>query len=300
MSTAGATGEPGATSMSAAGGAPTVLRIALGGQLRRLRQDRGITPEAAADSIRASHAKISRLERGRVGFKERDVADLLTLYGVTDPEEREAFLVLARQANSPGWWHQYSDLLPTWFETYIGLEQSASVIRTYEAQFIPGLLQTAEYARAVIRLAHGDEPPEEIDRRVELRMRRQQILDQPDPPAVWVVIDEASLRRPIGGPAVMRSQIEHLITATKRPHVTIQLLPYAIGGHAAAGGPFTIVRFPEADLPDVVYLEQLTSSLYLDKRPDLDRYKAVMEQLSVQAEPPNRTTRLLRKILTEI
>ncbi len=301
MSTARAPGEPGATSMSAAaGGAPTVLRIALGGQLRRLRQDRGITPETAADTIRASHAKISRLERGRVSFKERDIADLLTLYGVTDPDEREAFLSLARQANSPGWWHQYSDLLPNWFETYLGLEQSAAVIRTYQAQFVPGLLQTADYARAVIRLVHDHEPQEEIDRRVELRMRRQQILDQPNPPTVWVVIDESALRRPIGGVPVMRAQIEHLITATKRPNVTLQLLPYDVGGHAAAGGPFTIVRFPEADLPDVVYLEQLTSALYLDKRPDLDRYKAVMEQISVQAEPPNRTPRLLRKLLSEL
>jgi hypothetical protein len=191
-------------------------------------------------------------------------------------------------------------LLPSWFETYLGLEQSATVIRTYQAQFIPGLLQTADYARAVIRLVHDHEPPEEIDRRVELRMRRQQILDRPNPPTVWVVIDESALRRPIGGVPVMRAQIEHLITATKRPHVTLQLLPYDVGGHAAAGGPFTIVRFPEADLPDVVYLEQLTSALYLDKRPDLDRYKAVMEQISVQAEPPNRTPRLLRKLLSEL
>lgn len=302
MNTARRTDEPDLTTVQTrSGGGPTVLRIALGGQLRRLREERGITREAAGEAIRASHAKISRLELGRVGFKERDIADLLTLYGVADADEREAFLALARQANSPGWWHRYADLLPGWFETYLGLEQSATVIRCYESQFVPGLLQTADYARAVIKLAHGHESAEEIDRRVDLRMRRQEILDRPtEPPTLWVVIDEASLRRPIGGPEVLRGQLEHLIAAAGRPNVTMQLLPYRVGGHAAAGGPFTILRFPQEDLPDIVYLEQLTSALYLDKRPDVDRYLVVMDQISVQAEPPENTPRLLAELLAEL
>lgn len=282
---------------SAAG--PTVLRIALGGQLRRLREERGISREAAGDAIRGSHAKISRLELGRVSFRERDLNDLLTLYGVQEPGERAAFLSLARQANEPGWWHQYGDLLPSWFETYLGLEQAAEIIRTYEAQFVPGLLQTPDYARAVILLGHGQEPAGEVDRRVALRMRRQDILTRQDPPTLWAVIDEAALRRPIGGERIMRGQIEHLIRIAELPNVTVQLLPYSVGGHAAAGGPFTIVRFPETDLPDVVYLEQLTSALYLDKRNDLDQYQAVMNMLSVQAATPEDTPQLLRELMDE-
>ncbi|MEV4729243.1 helix-turn-helix transcriptional regulator [Saccharopolyspora sp. NPDC049426] len=278
---------------------PTVLRIALGGQLRRLREERGISREAAGDAIRGSHAKISRLELGRVSFRERDLNDLLTLYGVRDSGERAAFMSLARQANEPGWWHQYGDLLPSWFETYLGLEQAAEIIRTYEAQFVPGLLQTPDYARAVILLGHGQEPEGEVDRRVALRMRRQDILTRPEPPTLWAVIDEAALRRPIGGERIMRGQIEHLIRISELPNVTVQLLPYSVGGHAAAGGPFTIVRFPETDLPDVVYLEQLTSALYLDKRNDLDQYQAVMNLLSVQATTPQDTTQLLRELMDE-
>lgn len=177
------------------GGGPTVLRITLGTQLRRLREASGITRETAGYAIRASHAKISRLELGRVGFKERDVADLLTLYGVDDGPEREAFLDLARKANISGWWHRYSDVLPSWFEIYVGLEQAASVIRTYEAQFVPGLLQTEDCARAVVRLGHPDGSADDIDRRVHLRMRRQQLLTQPEAPNMWAVLDEAALRR---------------------------------------------------------------------------------------------------------
>jgi transcriptional regulator with XRE-family HTH domain len=300
MATARRSDAPAAPAGMQPGGGPTVLRMTLGGQLRRLRESRGISREQAGEAIRGSHAKISRLELGRVGFKERDIADLLTLYAVTDPDEREAFLALARQANSPGWWHRYGDLLPGWFEVYLGLEQSASVLRCYEGQFVPGLLQTADYARAVIRLAHGRETPNEIDRRVDLRMRRQEVLGRPDPPVLWAVIDESALHRPIGGVPVMRAQLERLIAAAERPNVKIQVLPYEVGGHAAAGGPFTILRFPEADLPDVVYMEQLTSALYLDKRPDVDRYLAVMDQLSVTAEPPDKTPGLLRKLLESL
>ncbi|MFI7000886.1 helix-turn-helix domain-containing protein [Nocardia sp. NPDC050175] len=271
---------------------PTVLRIALGGQLRRLREAKGITREAAGDAIRGSHAKISRLELGRTGFKDRDIRDLLSLYGVNDVEERERFLDLARQANEPGWWHRYSDLLPQWFGTYLGLEQAASKIRTYEAHLVPGLLQTPEYARAVVALGYEDA---DTDRRVQVRQRRQEILHRSDPPIVWAVIDEAALHRPVGGPRVHREQMEHLIQLADLPTVTVQVLPYSSGEHAAAGSSFSILRFAESELPDIVYLEHLTSALYLDRRQDLALYLSVMDRLSVQAERPEKSVEILRK-----
>ncbi len=226
---------PTANVLSPPRGGPTVLRILLGTQLRRLRTEKGISREDAGYEIRASHAKISRLELGQVSFKERDVADLLTLYGVTDPEERESLVALARQANNPGWWHKYSDVLPSWFEVYVGLEEAASIIRSYELQFVPGLLQTEEYARAVVMLGHGDAPGDEIERRVALRMKRQRRLTEPGAPKLWAVVDEAALHRPLGGTGAMRRQIEHLIDMATLPNVTLQIVPFAKGGHAAAG-----------------------------------------------------------------
>jgi hypothetical protein len=282
-----------------AAGGPTVLRMLLGAHLRRLREAEGVSRETAGWEIRASESKISRMELGRVSFKERDVADLLTLYGVTDEEEREAWLTLARQANTPGWWQREGDILPSWFQPYLGLESAAVLIRTYEVQFIPGLLQTPEYARAVILLGHGNAPPAEVERRVAVRMKRQHVLARDDPPQLWVVVDEGALRRPIGGPEVMRAQLRALVDATKLPHVRLQVIPFNVGGHAAAGGSFSILRFPEQDLPDVVYVEQLTSALYLDKRDDIDHYAAAMERLCVEAERPDRTGDILGKILRE-
>jgi transcriptional regulator with XRE-family HTH domain len=279
---------------------PTALRIQLGAQLRRLREGKGVTREDAGWEIRSSESKISRMELGRVSFKERDVADLLTLYGVVDEQERAALLTLAREANTPGWWHRYGDILPSWFQSYLGLEASAALIRTYEVQFVPGLLQTPEYARAVIRLGHVRASDEEIERRVSLRMDRQGVLSRKDPPQVWAVVDEAVLRRPIGGHDVMRAQVESLIEATKLPTVRLQVIPFDAGGHAAAGGAFTILRFPDQELPDVVYIEQLTSALYLDKRDDLDHYAAAMERLCVEADPPMRTAEILGRVLQDI
>ena len=276
-----------------------MLRIALGAQLRRLREANGISREAAGDAIRGSHAKISRLELGRVGFKERDVADLLTLYRITDPQQRQAFLTLARQANEPGWWHRYHDILPHWFETFLGLEQASSVIRTYEPQFVPGLLQTEDCARAVIRLGHPGGSTDEIDRRVALRMTRQQLLAQPDPPSLWAVLDEAALWR-LGSRTAMRTQLQHLLDQAQRPNITLQAVPFHAGGHAAAGGPFTILRFAEPDLPDIVYLEQLTSALYLDKHHDVDHYLVVMDRLCVQAKSPDTTLTFLTTMLNEL
>lgn len=277
---------------------PTVLRIGLGGRLRHKREVAGLSREEAGEAIRASAAKISRLELGRVGFKERDVADLLTLYGVVDSKERSEFLDLVVRANAPGWWHRYSDLLPSWFETYLGLEQAAAMIRTYELQFIPGLLQTRRYARAVTQLVHSD--PAEVERRVELRMRRQAILTAPGGPTLWAVLDEAALWRSLAGTELQREQLDQLIELNKLPNVALQIAPLRYGGHAAAGGPFTILRFSEPDLPDIVYLEQLTSALYLDKRVDVDHYAMVMDRLCAQVEPPDRTEACLLTIRAEL
>jgi len=206
---------------------------------------------------------------------------------------------LALRASTPGWWHQFNDILPQWFEMYLGLEQASAVIRTYEPQLVPGLLQTEECARAVIRLGHSSESVDDVERRVALRMKRQELLTQPGAPSLWAVVDEAALWR-LGGRTAMREQIQHLIELAELPNVTLQAVPFYSGGHAAAGGPFTILRFADPDLPDVVYLEQLTSSLYLDKTQDVDHYLMVMDRLCVQAKSPSKTARFLASINKEV
>jgi hypothetical protein len=271
----------------------------LGAHLRRLRESKGISRADAGWPIRASESKISRMELGRVGFKERDVADLLTLYGVDDESERRRLLALVHDANAPGWWHSYTDVFPDWFEQYLGLEAGAAVIRTYEIQFVPGLLQTKEYARAVVMLQHGSAPSSELERRVELRSARQEVLQRSDPVQFWAVVDEAALRRPVGGLDVMRRQIEALIEMTKEPNVTLQVVPFRAGGHAAAGGNFSILRFPDPDLADMVYIEQLNSALYLDKSGYADEYAFAMERLCIEAEPPERTPDILHGIIKD-
>jgi transcriptional regulator with XRE-family HTH domain len=270
----------------------------LGAHLRQLREARGISREDAGWRIRSSESKISRMELGRVSFKERDIADLLTLYGVSAQDERDRLMTLARNANTPGWWHRYGDVLPSWFQSYLGLEAAAAVIRTYEVQFVPGLLQTADYARAVILLGHRTASADEVNRRVSLRMDRQRILTRRDPPHLWVVMDEAVLSRPVGGREVMRSQLAALIEASKLPNVRLQVIPFNAGGHAASGGAFSILRFRDQDLPDVVYVEQLTSAIYLDKREDVDHYVAAMETLAAEADPPHQTATMLAAMLT--
>jgi hypothetical protein len=234
-----------------------------------------------------------------VGFKERDVEDLLTLYGVTDARERETLLDLARAGNTRGWWHGFSDLLPGWFQPYLGLESAAAIIRAYELQYIPGLLQTSDYARAVVKISHGRAPADQIDRRVALRMERQRALTRAKPLHLWVVLDEALLHRTIGGRAVMRGQVGALVEAAKLPNVRLQVLPFAAGGHPV-GGAFSLLRFPDPDLPDVVYVEQLTGALYLDKRDDVEEYTAAMERLSIAAEPPASTLPILEQVLRDL
>jgi hypothetical protein len=277
---------------------PTVRRIALGSSLRRLREQAGIDRETAGNAIRGSVAKISRIETGRVGFKIRDVSDLLSLYGVTDPAERAVVLDLARHANQPGWWYRYNDLLPSWSEIYLGLEQDAAVIRTFALQFVPELLQTPGYARAVTELAATG--IEEIERRVELRIRRQQLLTRDDPPMFWAVIDESVLRRSVcDEPDVLRAQLIHLLEVNERPNVSLQFVPLSHGGHPTAGGSFTLLRFTQRDLPDVVYLEQLTNAQCLDKRSDTERYTTVMERLVRRLAPPSHAAATLQRILRE-
>lgn len=278
-------------------GGSVVRRILLGSQLRRLREGRGITREAAGYSIRASESKISRMELGRVSFKARDVEDLLTLYGVADGAERAALLDLAREANVAGWWHSYSDVLPGWFQTYVGLEGAASLIRVYEVQFVHGLLQTEAYAHAVVERGMPGASAAEIDRRVALRLERQKLLVSERAPGFHVVLDEAALRRPYGDRTVMREQLEHLIEISERPNVTLQLMPFSFGGHAGESGAFALLRFPESDLSDVVYLEQLTSALYLDKREEVAQYERAMERLQRDSPDPSRTRDLLRGLV---
>ncbi|HEX4089161.1 MAG TPA: helix-turn-helix transcriptional regulator [Trebonia sp.] len=274
---------------------PTVLRILLGSHLRRLREARGITARQAAGKIRASESKISRIELGRNAIREIDVLDLLTLYGV-DPREREQLLNLAEQSNKPGWWHRYNDILPDWFQAYVGMEEAARSIRVYEAQFIPGLLQTEEYASAVISL--GDFPVDQADRLIMLRKERQRRFRE-DRLKLWIVLDEAALRRPVAGRRAQLEQLAYLREACHSPTLTLQVIPYGAGGHASPTG-FSILRFAERDLPDVVYVENLTSALYLDKQADVDRYLLAMERLSIVAHEPNETAGILDEIIRQL
>jgi transcriptional regulator with XRE-family HTH domain len=272
--------------------------MVVGAHLRRLREAAQVTRERAAEAIRASDSKISRLELGRTGFKQRDVTDLLALYGVNDEDECATLLAMARRANTQGWWHDYGDVIPGWLEPYLGLEAAASVIRSYEPQFVPGLLQTRDYAWALIRLGLDDLSEAEVERRVGLRMRRQQLLHRPAPPRLWAVIDEAALRRPTGGPATMRAQLRHLIETAELPHVTIQVLPFSVGS-IPVGVPITLLRFPEGELPDVVYAEQLTGALYLDKPAETELHRHVMNRLGTAAASQKETAAILGRILEE-
>ncbi len=190
-------------------------------------------------------------------------------------------------------------MLEDWFELHIGLEEAAALIRTYEVQFLPGLLQTEAYAHAVTRLGYPDAPARTTDRLVELRMARQKLLTRPDAPKLWAVLDEAVLRRAFGGPEVMRAQLEHLLEAAELPSVTLQVAPFSVGANAAAGSPITILRFREPDLPDKVYLEQLTGAVYLDKQHDIDQYTLIMERLCTEAQTPQESSRFLRRLLEQ-
>jgi transcriptional regulator with XRE-family HTH domain len=275
------------------------LRIVLGAQLRRLREAAEISRADAGYTIRGSESKISRLELGRVSLKERDVADLLTMYGVSDEGERSAFLGMVKRSNEPGWWHRYTDLVPDWFSDYVGLEEDASRILTYELQFVPGLMQTEDYARAIASHGRPELSGKDVERRVALRMRRQKVLARPGAPRLWGVIDESVLHRPIGGRDVMLAQVEHLLNLTRQPQVTLQVVPYRLSGYAAEG-PFTMLRFAEPELPDLVYIEHLAGALYLDKPVEVELYSRVFDRLTVDAETPGNTRQLLLKLRAEL
>jgi transcriptional regulator with XRE-family HTH domain len=272
-----------------------VLRILLGTQLRRLRESRGITAQAAAKAIRGSESKISRIELGRNSIREIDVLDLLSFYGV-GAVEREQLLTLAEQANRPGWWHRFNDILPDWFQSYVGMEEAATSIRVYEPQLVPGLLQIPSYTAAV--LAVCDIPLGEAERHVILRKERQRRFAE-GRLKLWAIIEETALRRPVGTREILRDQLRYLLSLGDRPNYTLQIIPFGIGGHAVPSG-FTLLRFAEPDLPDVAYLEHLTSALYFDKKSEVDRYLLAMERLSVVAARPNETPAILTGIIGEL
>jgi transcriptional regulator with XRE-family HTH domain len=274
---------------------PTMLRILLGTQLRRLRENRGITAQEAARVIRGSESKISRMELGRNAIREIDVLDLLTYYGV-GAVEREQLLSLAEQAGRPGWWHRYSDILPDWFQPYVGMEEAATSIRTYEPMFIPGLLQTKQYTAAV--LAVCDIPISEAERHVILRKERQRRFTE-GRLNLWAIVEETALRRPMGSKEILRDQLRYLLSLSSKRNLTVQIIPAGTGGHAVPSG-FTILRFAAADLPDVAYLEHLTSAFYFDKKSDVDRYLLNMERLSIMSAKPDQTPGILAGIISEL
>ena len=281
------------------GTGPTVRRMILGTQLRRLREHAQINRAEAGYSIRGSDSKICRLELGRVRIKKRDVTDLLALYGVTDPAEREPFIALVEQCNQPGWWHRYNDLMPKWFEDFVGLEEAAARIQTYELQFVPGLLQTEGYARAVASHGRPEQANDDVERMVALRLRRQKVLMGPRAPRLWTVIDESVLHRPLGGRNVLRAQIDRLLELTTMPHITLQVVPYDRSGHAAECS-FTLLRFTEPELPNIAYVEHLAGALYLEKLDEIEIYSRAMDRLAVDAETPDITRQLLSKVRAEI
>ncbi|MFE2725689.1 helix-turn-helix domain-containing protein [Kitasatospora sp. NPDC059327] len=280
---------------------PTVLRRRLGSELRRLRERTGLQAKSAADTLRFSATKISRIESGRTTLKESDVRALLALYGVTDESELRQFISLTRRSTQRGWWHDYGDTLPDWFQTYVGMESDAERIRAYETELVPGIFQTVDYARATFRTSlsgrHADIEPI-VDRRAELRMQRQEVFARPTPPTVWVVLNEAVLRRSVGGPRVMREQVAHLIRLAQRPTVRIQLLPFSAGAHPAMSMAFHILSF--ADVPGrIVYVEALTSSLYLEREPDVARHEFVFEQLAESALSPEDSLSWMSELVAE-
>ncbi|MGH3378597.1 MAG: DUF5753 domain-containing protein, partial [Actinoallomurus sp.] len=222
------------------------------------------------------------------------------LYGIHNEDERGALLALAREANRPGWLQAYSGAMPAWFRPYVDLEEAAQVIRTYEVQFIPGLLQTEEYARAIMAQGASETSETEIARRVELRLRRQRILTASNPTRMWAVIDEAALWRPIGGSEVTRAQLRALLDFARLQHITVQVMPFRVGGHAGEAGAFTILRFPEPELHDIAYVEQLTGAMYLERDDDMDHYGAAMERLCVQSASPEESMDLISKIIREL
>jgi transcriptional regulator with XRE-family HTH domain len=267
-------------SAAGSGSAPTVLRMILGRRLQERRQDAGASLEDAARTLRVGPLTIRRLEKAEVALKPLYVEKLLETYGA-DQQEIDEFVVLAERANEPGWWHTYRDVLPNWFSAYVSLEAGAQTLRAYEPHYVTGLLQTHAYARGVLRGGFPNEADEDLGRRVDLRLRRQSLLERPDAPTLWVVLEEAVLHRVVGGPEVMREQIERLLEVSELEHVSVDVVPFTAGAHVGACAPFTYFRFEEPELPDIVYTEVLSGAMYLDQRSDVSAHLEAHNRMSL-------------------
>ncbi|MEE4494918.1 helix-turn-helix domain-containing protein [Streptomyces sp. BE230] len=261
--------------------APTVLRMILGRRLQDMRIGVGASLEDAAKALRVKSLTIRRLEKAEVALKPLYVEKLLETFGA-DRQEIDEFVDLAEQANKPGWWHSYRDAVPSWFTAYVSLETGAKTLRTYEPQYVTGLLQTRDYAHAVLRggLPNGSE--EDLARRVELRLRRQSLLERDNAPTLWVVMEEAVLHRTVGSPQVMREQLERLLDISELPHVSLDIVPFTAGAHFGACAPFTYFRFEEPELPDIVYSEILSAAVYLDQREDVVSHLEAHSRMALQ------------------
>ncbi|MFD4904780.1 helix-turn-helix domain-containing protein [Kitasatospora purpeofusca] len=278
---------------------PTVLRRRLGSELGKLRVSRDLSAKDVAAALGWSASKLSRIESGLVSLQERDAAKLLAHYGISSPEEVKQFLSLTRQSRQQGWWHAYGDALPDWFRAYVGFESDATKIVTYQCELVPGLLQTETYARHVIRAMNPTESTTEVERRVALRMDRQQILDRPDPPQFWAIIGEAVIRRPVGNGTAMAEQLNHLAAmADERPNITVQILPFSAGAHAAMGSSFSVLSF--SDIPgSVAYSEATTSSTYAERPSEVARHQDVFLRLMASSVQPEKSITWLRKVAEE-
>ncbi|MFG2139482.1 helix-turn-helix domain-containing protein [Streptomyces sp. NPDC048650] len=260
---------------------PTVRRRRLGQELRRLREDKGMTAEQVAERLLVSQSKISRLENGRRSISQRDVRDLCGVYEVDDHRIVDSLMQMAKDSRQQGWWHAFGDIP---YSVYIGLETEAASLRVYESLLVPGLLQTPGYAEAVIPGAVPELAPESLEKRIQVRMRRQERVDDPKRPLrLWVVLDESALRRVVGSHLIMREQLEHLVEMSNLPQVTVQVLPYDTGAHAGMSGTFSILEFDDASDSSVVYIEGVTSDLYLEKTNDVHKYTIMYEHLRAQA-----------------
>ncbi|MEU2711862.1 helix-turn-helix transcriptional regulator [Streptomyces sp. NPDC007205] len=282
--------------MSERRAAPTVGQVVLGKRLQELREAAGLGREEAARVLRVAPATVRRMEMAEVALKIPYVQVLLDTYGVAE-EEAAAFVRLAEEANEPGWWQRFHDVLPDWFSLYVSLEGAARIIRSYEPHFVPGLLQTEDYARAVLQAGTiGQTSPQTVERHVSLRMERQRLLERDDPPHLWVIMDETVLRRPVSTRGeVMRTQLDRLLEYAERDRVTLQLAEFAAGPHPGTYAPFTLFRFAEPELPDMVFTEYLTGALYLDARREVAAHLEVLDHMTARAASAQRTRTLLRE-----
>ncbi|WP_405798073.1 helix-turn-helix domain-containing protein [Streptomyces sp. NBC_01506] len=276
---------------------PTVRRRRLGQELRRLREVKGMTAEEVAERLLVSQSKISRLENGRRSISQRDVRDLCGVYEVEDNRIVESLMQMAKDSRQQGWWHAFGDIP---YSVYIGLETDAASLRVYEPQVVPGLLQTRGYAEALITGALPETAPTDVEKRVSVRIRRQERINAPEQPLrLWAVIDESALRRVVGGKQLMREQLEFLVELSQLPHVTVQVLPFGMGAHPGISGHYAILEFPDATDSSVVYIEGVTSDLYLEKANDVQKYSVMYEHLRAQALNADQTREFISDIAKE-